>query len=140
MDKLVKAQDFTWAMAQVFIWSCCEPFVGIICSCLPTYGPLLRRWWKTASSTDRDQSGQSSFDLNNTVVRNNKARKNWKQLHGEELRTRSEDDLGLATSISGPGVASVRTEHSTDSRERQENGIRVLNVFSVVGGNRAGNA
>lgn len=45
MDRLVKAQDFTWAMCQVFVWSCVEPFTGIICACLPTYAPFLRRWF-----------------------------------------------------------------------------------------------
>jgi hypothetical protein len=44
MKRLVDAQDFTWAMSHVFIWSCCEPFVGIVCACLPTYAPLVKRW------------------------------------------------------------------------------------------------
>lgn len=55
MDKLVKAQDFTWAMCQVFIWSCVEPFTGIICACLPTYAPFLRRCLsRQKHGTDRD--------------------------------------------------------------------------------------
>ncbi len=45
MDQLVKSADFTWAMSKVFIWSCCEPFIGIVCACLPTYAPLVRRWY-----------------------------------------------------------------------------------------------
>lgn len=44
IEKLVKAQDFTWAMCQVFVWSCVEPFVGMVCACLPTYAPFVRRW------------------------------------------------------------------------------------------------
>lgn len=50
MDKLVKTQDFTWALYQVFIWSCCEPFIGIVCACLPTYAPLARYWWNASGS------------------------------------------------------------------------------------------
>ncbi|KAI9658385.1 MAG: hypothetical protein M1821_002518 [Bathelium mastoideum] len=44
MDRLVKSTDFTWAMCQLFIWSCVEPSIGTVCACLPTYAPLLRRW------------------------------------------------------------------------------------------------
>ena len=53
MDKLVHSPDFTWAMSKVFIWSCCEPFIGIVCACLPTYAPLVRRFWR------RDGTGTS---------------------------------------------------------------------------------
>jgi hypothetical protein len=51
MDQLVKSPDFTWAMSKVFIWSCCEPFVGIVCACLPTYAPLVRIFWRKAGSS-----------------------------------------------------------------------------------------
>lgn len=51
MDQLVKSPDFTWAMSKVFIWSCCEPFVGIVCACLPTYAPLVRTLWRRAGSS-----------------------------------------------------------------------------------------
>ncbi|KAH6845776.1 hypothetical protein B0I37DRAFT_398918 [Chaetomium sp. MPI-CAGE-AT-0009] len=50
MDQLVKSPDFTWAMSKVFIWSCCEPFIGIVCACLPTYAPLVRKWWSAATA------------------------------------------------------------------------------------------
>lgn len=50
MNRLVLSADFTWATSQVFIWSCIEPFVGILCACLPTYAPLVRRWYSTTKS------------------------------------------------------------------------------------------
>ena len=115
MDKLVKAQDFTWAMSQVFIWSCCEPFVGIICACLPTYGPLIRRWWKTASSVDKYDSSKASFNPDTTNVRNNKARKDWKQLNGgDDMKLRQDDEFELTNDISGGAPGSVRTKRSDD--------------------------
>ncbi|KAK3299616.1 uncharacterized protein B0H64DRAFT_102723 [Chaetomium fimeti] len=62
MDQLVKSPDFTWAMSKVFIWSCCEPFIGIVCACLPTYAPLVRKWWSVAKgvSHGNSSSGGSS--------------------------------------------------------------------------------
>ncbi|KAK4132182.1 hypothetical protein BT67DRAFT_463869 [Trichocladium antarcticum] len=57
---LVKTPDFTWAMSKVFIWSCCEPFVGIMCACLPTYAPLVRRWWTAAQSRPANSYASSS--------------------------------------------------------------------------------
>jgi hypothetical protein len=44
INQLVGANDISWAMSRVFVWSCCEPSVGIICACLPTYAPLVRGW------------------------------------------------------------------------------------------------
>jgi hypothetical protein len=59
MDQLVKSPDFTWAMSKVFIWSCVEPFIGIVCACLPTYAPLVRRWW-TAAAGSRGTGARSA--------------------------------------------------------------------------------
>lgn len=123
MDTLVKADDFTWVMAGVFIWSCCEPFVGILCACLPTYGPLLRKWWKTASSSDRYQLGETIFNLDKTNVRNNKARKEWKQLCDTENHLRQGDELGLANDISAIGSGSVRTKRSGDMGTTQDDPV-----------------
>lgn len=138
MDRLVKAQDFTWAMAQVFIWSCCEPLVGIVCACLPTYGPLVRRWWRVAASTDDYNSGKNSFNPDNTNVRNNKARKEWKQLNGDDVKLRQDDEFELTNDISGGGArGSLRTKQS-DDEFTGHNGttIHVQNEFSWVGSAR----
>ena len=59
MDQLVKSPDFTWAMSKVFIWSCCEPFVGIVCACLPTYAPLVRQLWRRAGISSYENYGSS---------------------------------------------------------------------------------
>ena len=57
MEQLVKSPDFTWAMSKVFIWSCCEPFVGIVCACLPTYAPLVRQLWRRAGTSSYENYG-----------------------------------------------------------------------------------
>ncbi|KAL4898334.1 hypothetical protein BDV59DRAFT_3196 [Aspergillus ambiguus] len=56
LQRNTQGTDATWTMAPVFIWSCVEPFVGIICACLPTFGHFFRRWWATV----RTRSGGSS--------------------------------------------------------------------------------
>ncbi|KZF23478.1 hypothetical protein L228DRAFT_238042 [Xylona heveae TC161] len=42
LSQMYVTPDFTWNMAQSFIWSCVEPCIGIVCACLPTLRPLLR--------------------------------------------------------------------------------------------------
>ncbi|KAF7587763.1 hypothetical protein BBP40_006723 [Aspergillus hancockii] len=39
------SHDATWTIAPVFVWSCVEPSIGIVCACLPTLSPLFRRCW-----------------------------------------------------------------------------------------------
>ncbi|GAB1214937.1 hypothetical protein ATERTT37_004118 [Aspergillus terreus] len=56
LKRNTESNDATWTMAPVFIWSCVEPFVGIICACLPTFGHFFRRWWAVV----RTRSGGSS--------------------------------------------------------------------------------
>lgn len=65
LQKNTQGTDATWTMAPVFIWSCVEPFVGIICACLPTFGPFFRRWWAKArtgrSSNSRSNDPSASY-------------------------------------------------------------------------------
>lgn len=140
MDKLVKAQDFTWAMAQVFIWSCCEPLVGIVCACLPTYGPLFRRWWRAAASTNEyKNSAKGSFNPDSTNIRNNKARKEWKQLHSDDVKLRQDDEFELTNDISGGMPTSVRTKKSDEEFPGHDGTtIHVQNEFSWVGTTHGG--
>lgn len=47
------------------MWSCVEPFIGIVCACLPTFSPLFRRWWailgiKKGSKKQEDYYGGGS--------------------------------------------------------------------------------
>jgi hypothetical protein len=118
MDKLVKAQDFTWAMAQVFIWSCCEPLVGIVCACLPTFGPLLRRWFRTVASTAEGKGDSNSWDPN-------KPRSQWKPYHGG-FKLRQDDELELTVDV----------HHGNNHFEGQEgDGIHVQNEFTWTDAN-----
>ncbi|CAJ2500397.1 Uu.00g032500.m01.CDS01 [Anthostomella pinea] len=95
MNRLVKAQDFTWAMAQVFIWSCCEPFIGILCACLPTYAPLLQRWWKTDGASRKKTSGLTQ----NSSGSYDTPRRTWGRLHESDSKIRNDDEVELTTDI-----------------------------------------
>jgi hypothetical protein len=98
MDQLVKAQDFTWAMSKVFVWSCCEPFVGIVCACLPTYAPLFRKWWgagPSMSSAKVSAGASSGFSKGSKV-----GRSEWSQIDDTVLRG-NDDEVELTTDISG---------------------------------------
>ncbi|KAF9888835.1 hypothetical protein FE257_008204 [Aspergillus nanangensis] len=63
LQRNTQGADATWTMAPVFIWSCVEPFVGIICACLPTFGQIFRRWW----STVRTHTGGSSSNQTDSM-------------------------------------------------------------------------
>ncbi|KAH9908545.1 hypothetical protein F4778DRAFT_717585 [Xylariomycetidae sp. FL2044] len=115
MDALVKATDFTWAMAQVFIWSCCEPFVGIVCACLPTYSPLFRSWWRAMNTENSGDgtNGSNGFNLNDTKIRMNLYRRQWGKLHGKEESGSREDEIELAGEVIATGpTGSLRTTGS----------------------------
>ncbi|KAL4963048.1 putative integral membrane protein Pth11-like [Aspergillus stella-maris] len=54
--------DVTWIMGDVYVWSSVEPCIGILCACLPTLQPLIRRTLKKVlgSSLARGRLGESS--------------------------------------------------------------------------------
>ncbi|KAK0702178.1 hypothetical protein B0H67DRAFT_595253 [Lasiosphaeris hirsuta] len=115
MDQLVKSPDVTWAMSKVFIWSCCEPFIGIVCACLPTYAPLLRRLWRrdtTASNSDSPTTIYVS-DKSNTGKRG--SRKTGLSTTTRTLR--GDDEIELTVDIhSGQDL---RQGNSRDSSKRK---------------------
>ncbi|KAK0746050.1 hypothetical protein B0T18DRAFT_464677 [Schizothecium vesticola] len=100
MDQLVKSPDFTWAMSKVFIWSCCEPFVGIVCACLPTYAPLVRQLWRRAGISSTP--GLSSMMLSSTrgAPRDKKAgHRDPENQSFSGTRTAAEDEIELTADI-----------------------------------------
>jgi len=108
MDKLVHSPDFTWAMAKVFIWSCCEPFVGIVCACLPTYAPLVRRFWRRDASSSYAPEMYASDKSKIGKHANRISRK-----HGLGSTTlRGDDEIELTVDIS---AQSQRQANSRDS-------------------------
>lgn len=139
MDALVKAEDFTWAMGEVFIWSCCEPLIGIVCACLPTYGPLFRTWWKrinltgsrSKESTGLSGHGDRGMDLENTNVRINLAKREFRRLHAGTDKLR-DDEVELTNEITGLRGSSTQAEGSDDGAGIASKGITVRRDVSWI--------
>lgn len=101
MNKLVHSTDFTWAMCQVFIWSCVEPFIGILCACLPTYAPLVRKWNSVSASQHGKQ--QSLPDYYKSPENSNATKGFNGRIHGPSDTTlHGDDEIGLTAN---PGVS-----------------------------------
>ena len=100
MDQLVKSPDFTWAMSKVFVWSCCEPFVGIVCACLPTYAPLVRRWWTSSQSRRGNTYPNTPQYASDKPSRHG----NWSNnLHGGDTTLRGDDEVELTMDVTCKG-------------------------------------
>nr|CDP28864.1 Putative protein of unknown function [Podospora anserina S mat+] len=117
MDQLVKSPDFTWAMSKVFIWSCCEPFIGIVCACLPTYAPLVRRWWKGELSGYPDTPKVYMSDKPSPSKAGHKI-SGRKHHGGLDATLRGDDEIELTVDISGePGHHLPGHQRQGDSRD-----------------------
>ncbi|EXJ70398.1 uncharacterized protein A1O5_06466 [Cladophialophora psammophila CBS 110553] len=118
IHQLINNDDLTWSMASVFIWSCCEPFIGILCACMPCYAPLLRRFWKSAGLQSRSvpTSGFSSGNMNGSTMGKSgqgipiKVKRDWDRIVNP---TFGDDEVQLTTYTTGPG--STRTKGSDES-------------------------
>lgn len=138
LEHNVKSNDPTWTISPVFVWSCVEPFIGIVCACLPTFAPFFRRWWavvRTKGSTGarngyasnqntNDLSAVGSKQMSGTAAfRLSKGRPRGK---GEwtELESRLRDDeVMLTNEITGGGVRTASTR--TKGSDEELGGIRV---------------
>jgi len=130
MDKLVQSPDFTWAMSKVFIWSCCEPFIGIVCACLPTYAPLVRRFWRRDGTSTYKMYGSNGTKLEKP--------KDWSsRKHGPSSVTlRGDDEIELTVNISAQPHEQANSQLSSKGGEAIEgqlesgqNGIVVTKDF-----------
>jgi hypothetical protein len=112
LDRLNRSDDPTWALAPVFLWSCVEPFIGIVCACLPTFAPFFRRWWSTVvtgkSSSSGAPNGGSSAGSHFGKGRN---RREWRKTDNTDLGLHG-DEVQLMNAVSGPD--SMRTKESDE--------------------------
>ncbi|KAK4185421.1 hypothetical protein QBC35DRAFT_16273 [Podospora australis] len=137
MNHLVKSQDFTWAMSNVFVWSCIEPFIGIVCACLPTYAPLLRRWWRAPDHSDHpklyflsDPTSKMSTTLRGDISSKSKRIPSGMRLGdwasrncGLETILRGDDEIELTVDISAAGQTG--SSRQVDSRDRDSDTTKV---------------
>ena len=140
MDKLVHSPDFTWAMSKVFIWSCCEPFIGIVCACLPTYAPLVRRFWRRDGTGTSYAPDKYAADERAAAAR----RGDWggRKPHASPLggaTLRGDDEIELTVDISARGPRKATSRDSSlakgkgtpeEQSEHDSNEIMVTKDFS----------
>jgi len=111
MEQLVKSPDFTWAMSKVFIWSCCEPFVGIVCACLPTYAPLFRRLWRRDAGYNSDAPKIYASDMSKAGKSGDwSSRKRHGAPASGDATLRGDDEIELTVDIS------AQEQRQADSR------------------------
>ncbi|CDM29535.1 hypothetical protein DTO013E5_5138 [Penicillium roqueforti] len=128
--------DATWTMAPVFIWSSVEPFVGIICACLPTFGPFFRRWWSKArtgrSSNSRNTpSGENaSASPSTTWLRKPRAKKPPMDSLFSINEFSCVDEVELMNDISGP--RSLRDEAVSDHHDVERGDPCAITVHQEV--------
>jgi hypothetical protein len=84
-------------MGKLFIWSCCEPFIGIVCACLPTLAPFFRRWWATL----RTKPSHDGSTYPNTSTPDSIPHRHQAQISTENIGTRQSINLSRLSKIKG---------------------------------------
>jgi hypothetical protein len=117
---MFKSEDLTWDMSQSFIWSSVEPNIGIVCACMPTFRPLIRRWlpkWFGGGSTGygTDRLGQHS-QIGDFYALRDRTR--------DAHKDKYDDELGLTD-----GITSGRHRAPQDSTE---DGIATVTQNSIM--------
>lgn len=116
MDKLVHSPDFTWAMSKVFIWSCCEPWIGILCACLPTYAPLVRRFWRGRNGASTTNYGGTP-DMYASEKPKGGKRGDWTSRKlGTSTTLRGDDEIELTVDISAQGQRLANSRESSKGK------------------------
>ncbi|KAH6704201.1 hypothetical protein BKA61DRAFT_493526 [Leptodontidium sp. MPI-SDFR-AT-0119] len=63
LTDLFRSQDFTWVGAEGAVWSVIELYVGIICACISSFKPFLRRHFpKVIGSSDHSTVVTTPFN------------------------------------------------------------------------------
>ncbi|KAF4767695.1 hypothetical protein N7455_011197 [Penicillium solitum] len=111
--KHTHSNDPSWTIAPVFMWSCVEPFIGIVCACLPTFSPLFRRWWAILGGKKGSKKQEDYYGGGSQTRRSRQQRSEDEEdgPHGDEvqltsfpgwplnfLRGKSRDDARLSNS------------------------------------------
>lgn len=148
VKSFLHSTDITWDMSSLFIWSCVEPFVGLICACLPTFGPYYRKWWSRVHSSwtggrirayIRGNPGTRAItSVNSKDIPNGKrSRQMWSSLGGSDManltydgRLRDDDEVELTTEITGgPNGSALKLSSDNGQDTPPDRGIQVKEEF-----------
>ncbi|KUI60250.1 hypothetical protein VP1G_07461 [Cytospora mali] len=104
--------DTTWNYTTLGLWSTSEPCLGLVCSCIPTYGVLVRAAKMKIQSIFGKRSGGTT-DLSNTNDVSGDASKQKRK-----LSTPSFELLSQGTDMKGISAGDVDSlpSHPTDER------------------------
>jgi hypothetical protein len=122
--KHTHSKDPSWTIAPVFMWSCVEPFIGIVCACLPTFSPLFRRWWailgiKKGSKKQGDYYGGGS-----------QTRRSRQQMSEDEKEGPHGDEVQL-TSFPGWPLNFLRGKGNRDDVRLPDSKIRIKEEVTI---------
>lgn len=113
---MFKSVDLTWNMSQAFIWSSVEPNIGIVCACLPTLRPLMRRClpkWFAGSSLKSSSAPNYGTDYSSRL------RSQTGDFYALEDRNKANKDRG----DDEMGLTNDFKSDSRQTRESSEDGI-----------------
>ena len=143
LNQLITSSDTTYTMGPVFVWSCVEPYVGILCACPPCFAPLVRVIWNKVRGKDTDyqtpNGGSNSAALQSGTGLASKAQKNgyrlskknsaWNKIGDGGSKFRGDDELELTNDITGGGNLgrSVQSKDSDEDLGFPTSGIMVKN-------------
>ncbi|KAL4863635.1 hypothetical protein BDV12DRAFT_25488 [Aspergillus spectabilis] len=135
--------DVTWIMGDVYVWSSVEPCIGILCACLPTLQPLIRRTLKKimGSSAARGRfGGSSSRGASSSVRRRSKGEESGRGRRkgrgmfqqfdesGVGMGWRPDGDEALLTTITAEGQVEMEELDKSRDREGRERSLEEVRV------------
>ncbi|KAK2000545.1 hypothetical protein LX36DRAFT_571998 [Colletotrichum falcatum] len=149
LDVFIKAQDITWMMGPVLIFSAIEPAVAIVSACLPHLAPLRHLVRDSMPPTQR-RSTQSGPSNNNTMWRSDRLSSNGSKQGQGAIFTyggsrfdfvsggrmvklpESDDEIGLTTRVTGePADVKITATDSLLEKVECGNAVVIRSSFKV---------
>ncbi|KAJ5753401.1 uncharacterized protein N7511_007554 [Penicillium nucicola] len=127
LHKNIHSDDPSWTIAPVFMWSCVEPFIGILCACLPTISPMFRRWWSALGVKKSD--ARNKEDYHGTAgSRTHRSRQQYPEDNEDEEHHGDEVQL---TSFPGWPLNLLRGKDSRDDVAASRSRIQVKEEVTI---------
>lgn len=124
---MFKSADLTWNMSQAFIWSSVEPNIGIVCACLPTLRPLMRRLipkWFAGSSFKSGSTPNYGTDYSSRL-RSQTGDFYALTDRNTPNKDKSDDEMGLTNDFKSDGQQPRANTGDSTSPDINHNGIMV---------------
>ncbi|KAL7943622.1 hypothetical protein V8C42DRAFT_358892 [Trichoderma barbatum] len=125
--QMFKSVDLTWNMSQAFVWSSVEPNIGIVCACLPTLRPLLRRFipkWFSGSSYKSGSAPNYGTDYSSRL-RSQTGDFYALSDRNTPNKDKSDDEMGLTNNLQSDGHHPRASTGDSTAPEGNYNGIMV---------------